>query len=80
MARPKLKDSQRELVLRRLEKVGSITSVYAIDHFGATRLASIIHNLRNEGYDITSVPCYGVNKQSHPNRYVTYYLNNYAHG
>ena len=31
---------------------GSITSWEAIDKFGATRLASIIHNLRKAGYEI----------------------------
>lgn len=45
--------NQREAVLNHLKKKGSITSMEAIEGYGATRLSSIIHDLRhNYGYEI----------------------------
>ena len=41
-------------VLEHLQEKGSITSMEAIDEYGATRLASIIFNLRKRGYDIST--------------------------
>lgn len=53
--------SQEKLVLKHLQEHGSITSMDAIQLYGATRLSAIIYNLRhNEGYtivtDIETVP------------------------
>lgn len=42
-------------VLEHLEKHGHITSIEAIDLYGATRLSAIIFNLRNQGYSIETV-------------------------
>jgi len=39
-------------VLEHLREYGMITSWEAIQQYGATRLASIICNLRKQGYDI----------------------------
>lgn len=39
-------------VLKHLQKHKTITSMEAIDLFGATRLSDIIFRLRNKGYDI----------------------------
>ena len=47
--------SQEKMVLKHLQEHGSITSMEAIQLFGATRLSAIIYNLRHkEGYDIVS--------------------------
>jgi hypothetical protein len=47
--------TQREAVLWHLKMCGSLTSWQAIKDYGITRLASIIHGLRAEGYNITSI-------------------------
>jgi len=39
-------------VLKHLQKYKSITSMEAIDNFGATRLSDIIYRLRDKGYNI----------------------------
>lgn len=43
---------QRAAVLEYLQNVGHITSMEAIEMFGATRLSAIIFDLRKLGYDI----------------------------
>lgn len=44
--------SQREAVLAHLKEHGSITSLQAINLYGATRLSAIIFDLRHKGYEI----------------------------
>jgi len=44
--------SQREAVLSHLEEHGHITSMQAIQQYGATRLSAIIYLLRRRGYRI----------------------------
>lgn len=39
-------------VLKHLQDFGSITSMQAIQTYGATRLSSIIYDLRKAGYQI----------------------------
>ena len=39
-------------VLKHLQEKNQITSMEAIDLYGATRLSSIIFNLKKKGYDI----------------------------
>lgn len=47
--------SQQKMVLQHLQEHGSITSMEAIQLFGATRLSAIIYNLRHvKGYDIVT--------------------------
>ncbi|MBO7712535.1 MAG: hypothetical protein J6S85_03145 [Methanobrevibacter sp.] len=41
-------------VLKYLQKNKSITSIEAIDKFGATRLSDIIFRLRDKGYNIVT--------------------------
>lgn len=48
--------SQRDAILHHLKTEGSINSLQAIERIGATRLSSHIHSLREEGYNIQSVP------------------------
>jgi len=44
--------TKTQQVLEHLKDKGSITSWEAIQQYGATRLSSIIFNLREDGYDI----------------------------
>lgn len=49
-----MKFTQKEMVLRHLENIGSITSKEAIDRYGITRLAGVIWELKNKGHKISS--------------------------
>lgn len=49
------KVSKIEQVLDHLKSGHSITSMMAIQLYGATRLSAIIYTLKDRGYDITSV-------------------------
>lgn len=42
-------------VLNHLKQFGSITSIEAIEMYGATRLAAIIFELRKRGYHIETI-------------------------
>ena len=46
------KTTKTDKVLEHLKEHGTITSMEAIDMYGATRLSAIIFNLRNRGYNI----------------------------
>jgi hypothetical protein len=47
-------NGQRDLVLKHLERTGSISSWEAIMNYRITRLAEYIRQLRTEGYNIVS--------------------------
>lgn len=44
--------TQKECVLKHLQEGKTITSMQAINLYGATRLSGIIYFLRNDGHDI----------------------------
>lgn len=46
------KKSQQEVVLQYLKTHKSLTSLQAFEKWHITRLASVIHILRNQGYNI----------------------------
>lgn len=46
------KTTKKQKVLEHLTNLGTITSIEAIEKYGATRLADIIFKLRKEGYNI----------------------------
>ena len=48
--------NQSQAVLWHLKEKGTITSWEAIQEYGATRLAAIIHTHRGSGYSIVSIP------------------------
>lgn len=48
------KMNKTEKVLEHLRKHGTITSLEAIELYGATRLSSIIYNLRKRGHKIVT--------------------------
>ncbi len=59
-------------VLKHLQEHGSITSMEAIELFGATRLSAIIFNLRRHGHDIATVNKEGVDRYGHSVRFAKY--------
>ena len=59
-------------VLRHLKEKGSITSVEAIQLFGATRLSAIIFRLREKGYGIKTVPMDAVDRYGNRMKYAKY--------
>ena len=62
LIQPNQVKTQRDAVMLHLKEIGSITSLEAIKEYGITRLASIIHSLRAEGYAIASLPFSLVNR------------------
>jgi hypothetical protein len=61
-------------VLKHLQTYGTITSIEAIDLFGATRLSAIIFNLRKRGYNIISVDKVTKDRYGHTVPYSEYTL------
>ena len=61
-------------VLTHLKEKGSITSAYANDTFGASRLSSIIYILRGIGYIIDTIMQKGKTRYKRPCRYALYVL------
>ena len=70
------KTSKKEKVLEHLKKNGSITSLEAIDLYGATRLCAIIFNLRKEGYNIDTLDLAFVDRYGTKSHFGKYVLNN----
>ena len=67
--------TQKQAVLEHLQKHGSITSLEAINLYGATRLSSIIYKLKHkEGHDIASQREYVKNRYKHTSPIVRYIL------
>lgn len=62
-------------VLEHLKEHGSITSMEAIENYGATRLSAIIFNLRKRGYDIGTDTEGGTDRFGHAMTYARYVLN-----
>lgn len=67
--------SQKNEVLKYLKthKRG-ITSIQAVELFGATRLSDIIFRLRQEGYDIITEMITTKNRYGHTTTYARYRL------
>ena len=68
--------SQVTMVLSHLISKGSITSLEAINEYGATRLADIIFRLRKQGYDIKTITCTGKTRFGTVCNYAKYVLEN----
>lgn len=66
--------TQAEAVLWHMQTYGSITSIEAITEYGVTRLAAVISQLRNQGYNIRSVIERGVSRYGNQNHYARYSL------
>lgn len=61
-------------VLEYLQENGTITSWEAIQQFGATRLSSIIFNLRKRGYDIETRRCIFIDRNGNEGHFAEYVL------
>ena len=66
--------NKTKAVLQWLHPGAGISSMEAIQSFGATRLSAIIFNLRKRGYNIETVRCEGTDRFGNPMRYARYYL------
>lgn len=65
--------NKTEKVLEHLQKYGSITSLEAIELYGATRLSSIIYNLR-KNYNIDGIDSQCTDRYGNTARYTKYVL------
>lgn len=52
----------------------SMTSMDAIQNFGATRLSAIVFDLKEKGYNITTIMEEGLNRYGEVTRYARYRL------
>lgn len=68
--------NKTKAVLEWLQTHASISSMEAIQSFGATRLSAIIFKLRKRGYNIETVKCEGTDRFGNPMRFARYYLRN----
>lgn len=68
--------TKTQAVLDWLQTHASISSMEAIENFGATRLSAIIFNLKRKGYNIETVMVEGRDRFGNPMRFARYYLRN----
>ena len=66
--------TKTQAVIDWLKTHASISSMEAIQSFGATRLSAIIFNLRKRGYDIEAVTCEGTDRFGNKMTFARYYL------
>lgn len=71
------KSRQKRNVLYHLQQYKKITSLTAIQMYGITRLASVIHRLRQEGYDIETERDYSLNRYGDNVNYACYLYHGY---
>jgi hypothetical protein len=69
------KITKTSMVLDHLKKHGTITSMEAIENYGATRLSAIIFNLRKKGYDIGTIDVHSKDRYGNSVVYGKYVLN-----
>ena len=66
--------TQKSEVLRYMQTHAGITSIQAIEKFGATRLSDIIFRLRKEGYEIETEQITRKNRYGHSVTFAKYSL------
>ena len=64
--------TQCEKIIEYMDRFGSITTMEAFSELGITRLASRIHELKANGYSITSEPCSRKNRYGETVHYNVY--------
>lgn len=69
------KTNKHQKVLEHLKEYGSITSLEAIELYGATRLSAIIFNLRKQGFDIETIDLPFTDRFGTKSHYGKYVLN-----
>jgi hypothetical protein len=72
----KTRITKTDHVLNHLKEKGSIDSWTAIQQYGATRLSSIIYNLRRRGYEIVSIPNSVLDRNNNVCNFTNYQLLN----
>lgn len=65
---------QREAVLSHLLKHGELTSMQAFELYGCTRLAAVIHDFRQMGYEIFTLTEDSKNRYGEPCKYARYVI------
>lgn len=71
-----MKLNQKEKVMRHLNNYGSITPLDAFRDYGIMRLAAVIFNLKEDGYDINSEMISSSNRFGEKVSFGKYTLNN----
>ena len=69
------KTNKTEKILNHLKEYGSITSLEAIELYGATRLAAIIFTLRKRGFNIETMDIPFTDRFGVKSHYGKYILN-----
>lgn len=69
------KQNKTQKVLEHLQEYGYITSLEAIEKYGATRLSAIIFNLRKRGYKIDTYDMPFTDRFGSKSTYGKYVLN-----
>lgn len=69
-----MKTNKHKQVLEHLKQYGTIESMQAINQYGATRLAAIIFDLREKGYNIETMMIDGTDRNGNTCRYARYVL------
>ena len=72
----KEKITKLQKVLEHLQQNGTITSIEAIELYGATRLSDIIFNLRKRGYNIETKMIETIDRYGNPCYYGKYIFYN----
>ena len=72
----KEKVTKLQKVLEHLQQNGTITSIEAIELYGATRLSDIIFNLRKRGYIIETQMLDTIDRYGNSCHYGKYFLHN----
>ena len=73
-----IKKTKTSEILKYMRSHKCISDRVARDKFGATRLGSIIFNLRKRGYVIETVMCYEKDRYGNTCCYAKYYLHKEA--
>lgn len=66
--------SQNDLILKHLEKYGSISPLEAINEYGIMRLSARISDLKAKGVVIRTKSEVGANRRGEPTIYARYHL------
>ena len=70
-----MKLNQKQKVLRHLKEVGSINPLDALKEYSIMRLAAVIYDLKDEGYDIKTNIVKSKNKFGEKVSFAKYELN-----
>lgn len=70
------KKNKTQVVLEHLKEHGTITSLEAIDKYGATRLSDIIYRLRKQGINIETINIPFTDRYGTKSKYGKYILIN----